>query len=504
MRKFGRGNRAANGHCFLCGTKRPAAAAPTPKELADAKAEAAGETSKGKSESKSKKEQKPPKAPDAPPSKRRLRRDAKAMRKAEADAAEGWGGFVDSDKEEEEEEAAVETPKAAPPRLLQGAPAAKAAGAPLGKLPPAPLMSAAEKERLKALGLQVEAPTVSFKTRYPIPTKLTLGTPKEAVAAAMAGNASVKAAALKEAVAKQTKAVESAVDSFGNKHQIAVLAKAELAKTKEELVAVSEHAPPSVSKAAAQKIARALRKAQDNHTERLLKDQAGMEKAEAKFAADNQALRDAIEELEGRIDNLCSARSASQEAWQLRMLAIAAHETDVAREFKDQIALATPGGLELDFADGEDASAETVDEDLAKLSDLDLCAADLALEDIPAILLEKAEEADVVVLNSIGAFYLSVPLGVALPAVTYTLLGVADPLFAKGLVGDKIWDAIYKTKVPVAEDWVPRQLVEILRCTLNSLASQLVKREDHPQAVVAAKARLAQAKANARSSPYTM
>ena len=76
-------------------------------------------------------------------------------------------------------------------------------------------------------------------------------------------------------------------------------------------------------------------------------------------------------------------------------------------------------------------------------------------------------------------------------------------MHAKTLVGDKVWSAIYQGKEVVASDWVPRQLVEILRCSMNNLASQLVKREDHPQAMVDAKLRLAEAKANMRSSPYS-
>ena len=370
-----------------------------------------------------------------------------------------------------------------------------------------PALSAAEKERLVALGLQVVPPKVSFKGRYPIPTKLTLGTPKETVAAAMAGNASVKAAALKEAVAKQTKAVEFAVDSFGSKHQITVLARAELAKTKEELTAVSEHAPPPVSKAAAQKIARALRKAQDNHTERLQKDQAGMEKADAKFAADNQCLRDAIEELEGRIENLCDARTASQEAWSSRMRSIATHETEVVREFKDQIALATPGGLEHDFDedDGEDIKVDSIDEDLAKLKDLNICATNLLPSDIPKVVLEAAEPSQIVVLNALGAFFLSAPVCAPLPPVSYELLGVPDTAFVKNLVGDKVWKAFYKDRTVASSDWVPRQMVEIIRCCLNELGDQLAKRSDpdvFQAATAAAKERMVTAVAQANASTY--
>ena len=489
MRKFGKGNRQSNWHCFLCGTKRPTPAAPTPKELADAKAEASGEK---------------PKTPAAA-SKRQLRRDKKAKAKADAEKAEGWEGFVDETKPDDDDEVIeVKPPRTATQGAAQGTPAAKAAGVSLGSQP---ALSAAEKERLIALGLQVVPPKVSFKGRYPIPTKLTLGTPKETVAASMAGNASVKAAALKEAVGKQTKAVELAVDSFGSKHQITVLAKAELVKTKEELVSVSEHAPPPVSKAAAQKIARALRKAKDHHAERLQKDQTGMEKADAKFAADRQCLRDAIEELEGRIENLCDARTASQEAWLSRMQSIATHETEVAREFKDQIALATPGGLEHDFDedDGEDIKVDSIDEDLAKLKDLNICATNLLPSDIPKVVLEAAEPSQIVVLNALGAFFLSAPVCAPLPPVSYELLGVPDTAFVKNLVGDKVWKAFYKDRTVASSDWVPRQMVEIIRCCLNELGDQLAKRSDpdvFQAATAAAKERMVTAVAQANASTY--
>ena len=487
MCKFGKGNRANKTHCRLCWTIRPAAARPSPKELADAKAEAVG---------KAKKEPQPPKAPGAPVSKRQQRRDARALKKKLADEAEGWEGWVEEIDEDKEEQAPL---AAAAVGDTPGTPAAQAAGGSLGAQP---ALSAATKERLKALGLPPQPLTVNFVTRYPVPSKLTLLTPKEVVASALAGNASVKAAQLKEAVVKQGAAAQSAADSFGAKHQITLLAQAELKRTKEELTAVEEHAPPAISKPAAQKIARACRKAQERHTERSQKDDAGMEKAEAKFTEDVAALRSEIAGLEERIVSLTSAQSASQGAWRSRLLALSAHEIDVIREFKDQVSLASPNGLEADFLEDELDSSK-VDEELTKLEDLELASEEISLVDIPVILLEGATEDDSAILNAIGAFYLSAPVCVSLPAVSYTLLGVADPTFVKNIVGSKIWSAIYKDKVPCATDWVPRQLVEILRCGMNNLAAQLTKRTDHTQAVIDAKARMAQAKANARSSPYS-
>ena len=499
MRKFGKGNRAANWSCFLCGTKRPAAAAPTPKELADAKAEAIGEKPKPKGGPKDPQAAKAPADTPTKPSKRQLRRDARAKKKLLAD--EDWEGWIvwGSDNAVE---AVAPTAVAAEAAAgdSPGTPAAKAAGASLDALP---ALSVAEKDRRRTLGLPMQAPPLTFNSRYPIPSKLVLATPKEAVAAALAGNASVKAASLKETVEKQAKAALGAAETFGAKHQITLLAQEELKKSKEELAAVEEHAPPAISKPAAQKIARACRKAQERHTERSQKDEAGMEKAEAKFTADVAALRKEIAGLEERIATVTSASLASQEAWRSRHLAIDAHEADVIREFRDQVALASPSGLEGDFLDEELPDISTVDEDLAKLKDLDLFAEDLAVEDIPNILLEGTSDSDAAILNSIGAFYLAAPVCVQLPAVTYTLLGLKDPMHAKTLVGDKVWSAIYQGKEVVASDWVPRQLVEILRCSMNNLASQHVKREDHPQAMVDAKLSLAQAKANMRSSPYS-
>ena len=321
MRKFGKGNRGSNWHCFLCGTKRPEAAAPTPKELADAKAEASGEKPKGAKEPRA---AKAPAATPAKPSKRQLRRDAKAKKQALADEAEGRGGWGAEDEEEE----VVPTPPVVAVAAAQDSPGTPAWWAAGGSLNAPPAPSAAEKERRKALGLPAQAPLPTFTARYPVPTKLALASPKEALAAALAGNASVKAASLKETVEKQGKAALGAAETFGAKHQITLLAQEELKKSKEELAAVEEHAPPAISKPAAQKIARACRKAQERHTERSQKDEAGMEKAEAKFTADVAALRKEIAGLEERITTVTNASIASQEAWRSRLLAIDAHETE--------------------------------------------------------------------------------------------------------------------------------------------------------------------------------
>ena len=94
----------------------------------------------------------------------------------------------------------------------------------------------------------------------------------------------------------------------------------------------------------------------------------------------------------------------------------------------------------------------------------------IAITDVPQTDPASATAEQVAILNGMLAFFKSSPAGTPMPPLTYADVGVAASNVMSALVGQKIWAAFYGKKVVEGTDYVPWQLLEMLRHAVSAAA----------------------------------
>ena len=128
-------------------------------------------------------------------------------------------------------------------------------------------------------------------------------------------------------------------------------------------------------------------------------------------------------------------------------------------------------------------------------SDLLLTVTAISVRDIPKVDPANASAEENEILNGMLAFFQNSPSGRPLPPLAYQDIGIKAVTVMLTLVGQKIWSAFYADRAVLETDYIPWQLLEMLRHAVHAAstfgAKKLVVEANALKAAVAA---LAQAR----------
>ena len=327
---------------------------------------------------------------------------------------------------------------------------------------------AAEEARKKArrtwLGLPLSEGT-DLRKLYPLAGPTVKGTALEIATKALAGQASEAIAVLQKKVADLHTTAGMVSRSLGEKSQPFLDVSAALEKEKKALTQLSKSTPALCSKTTEERLRKVHKDVSDDHKARLLRAQNGKEKAQERYAADQEDLDRAVQELLKRKADGAAAFLESQTSFA---------EYDEARRLQDAAVLAiidgkvvqaTPVGGSPAPAPGPVLTAPALPEGY---SDLEL-QADVQLWSVP-VLTEEVLAADTSAKEQIErawAFFSNTPAGSPLPPTTYMQLGFTSMKTLPMVIGESAMRAFYARRTVVTACYMPWQVVELVRYSLS-------------------------------------
>jgi hypothetical protein len=375
-------------------------------------------------------------------------------------------------------------------------------------------------ERLAALGLPWKK-LEEVKDTYPLPRDTPLLTAEQTVAKALEGEVSETIAARQKANAKLLGACEGLRLSLGEKDELYLQSCKRLKADTEDLQRVVKKATPKnasvqeIAKATCLRLKLAKQNAETAHAERRKRQAKGKGSGKERHEKDVGAIDKLVEELREHRQRLCVEFEESEIAWTEMSRQLDCREEEVINLLDKKIAAAGPVGGSIliapgAVADGVAAAAATelpgddndLDED-ADYADLTLSAGSTQPEDVPTIVIKDATADEKEALEVAWAFLEAVrmtPMGTPTPPTTYTQMGLGHVAIAQTLVGKEIWKKVYGPEREVGpDDWVPWELMELIRVALEKAKTELVS---GPERKAAATERLNAARTAARNDGF--
>ena len=337
----------------------------------------------------------------------------------------------------------------------------------------------AKKQRLAWLGLPLLSGNVVTKL-YPLAGPTVKGTPAEAAARALSGQASEAVASLQKEVADLHTLAGMCSRTSGEKSAVFLAAKVDLDAKDAALRKLLKATPAACSKTTVERLRKVRKDTAEEHAERDLRATAGREKALVRYAADQESLDLAIAELTQRKAMHAAAFLASQTSFAEYDTARCEQDKAVLAILDAKITQATPLGGASAAAAGQ-APTALVPAVQPEYADLEL-RAEVQPWDLPVIDAIKAEEKEQ--LDAMWSFFLAVPPGTAMPPITYKALGVTKMETVANLLGSTAMGRVYGGRTIYTSAFVPWNVLELLRYAMTQAHSMLSEIKEQQQAIL--------------------
>ena len=360
-------------------------------------------------------------------------------------------------------------------------------------------------ERLATLGLPWKK-LEEVKDTYPLPRDTQLLTAEQTVAKALEGEVSETIAARQKSNAKLLGACEGLRLSLGEKDELYLQSCKRLKADTEELQRLVKKATPKnasvqeIAKATCLRLKLAKQNAETAHAERRKRQAKGKGSGKDRHEKDVAAIEKLIEELREHRQRLCVEFLESEVAWTEMTRQLDCREEEVINLLDKKIAAAGPVGGSILIAPG--AVADGVDEaqaaalpgddndldEYADYADLTLSAGNTQPEEVPTIVIKDATADEREALEVAWSFLEAVrmtPMGTPTPPTTFMRMGLGHVAIAQTLVGKEIWKKVYGPKRQVGpDDWVPWELMELIRVALEKAKTELVSGPERKAAAI--------------------